>query len=71
MKILVHLPKVKKNSTKNSTKLLNMLYLPSNDGEQKFPESVGFVPHSHFFLKKEHEVEHEVSTKFAYQKTVK
>jgi len=42
------------------------------DKKQKFPESVEFVPHSHFFLKKEHEVEHEGSTKskvHSYAKT--
>ena len=41
---------------KFSMKLLNMLYLPSKDEQQKSPESVGFVPHSHFFLIKLQEV---------------
>ena len=45
-------------------------YKLQNNEKQKFPESVEFVPHSHFFLKREHEVEHEGSTKFAYQKIV-
>ena len=48
---------------KFSMKLLNMLYLPSKDEQQKSPESVGFVPHSHFFKNIINEVFNEVSLK--------
>ena len=53
-----------KKSMKNSMKFLIMLYAPSKDGEQKFPESVGFVPHSHFFKNIINEVFNEVSMNF-------
>ena len=56
---------------KFSMKFLFNSYILSKDGEQKFPESVEFVPHSHFFLKKEHEVEHEGCTKSSFQKSIK
>ena len=47
-----------------SLKCVVFCYKLQNNEKQKFPESMEFVPHSHFFKNILNEVFNEVSTKF-------